>query len=72
MNILITLNKEVYEQTIGKLPNCYLVSCVVDKVSNSDKITKKDKEYAIEQYWIRSKIRSSYTKEDKLFKFSLI
>ena len=49
MNILITLNKEVYEQTIGKLPTCYLVSCIVDKVSNNRTITKKDKEYAIKQ-----------------------
>ena len=70
--ILITLDKEAYKQLIGELPDCYIYSCTVNKISDSKEITEVDKAHAMSQYWIRSKSKINEKLNTKLFKFELI
>lgn len=74
--IIITLNTEVYKQTIGELPDCYIRSCTVKKISDSEEITEVDKANAMSQYWIRNKGTGGYKVNEKLstnlFNFELV
>lgn len=67
--LIVTLNTEVYKQTIGELPDCFIRSCTVNKLSDSNKITEEDKKYAIAKYCERSKFNLTNI---SLFKFELI
>lgn len=74
--LYISLNKDVYLQTVGELPDCYLAGCTVSKATTDMEITEADKTSAIEQYWIKAKGTGGYKRKEKLstqlFNFSLV